>query len=85
MAGKIKREKTLKIIFLLAILGILVSSYLTYIYYSEKYSSCELSETFSCSAVSKSQYGEILGIPVSLFGIVGYLILAMISSGNHQQ
>jgi uncharacterized membrane protein len=37
---------------------------------------CSISETFDCDLVNKGPYGKFFGIPVSLIGIGGYLLLA---------
>lgn len=74
-----KRQKILKIIFFLSILGIALSGYLIYLHYSGLNSPCDLSETFQCSLVNRSQYAEIFGIPVALLGLLGYSALGGIS------
>ena len=74
-----KQQKLLKFIFFLSVLGILVSGYLTYVHYSSLNSICDINKTFQCSLVSKSQYSQILGIPVSIFGLLGYTFLSTIS------
>lgn len=43
-----------------------------------KKESCDINETFSCGAVDKSKYSELpqdSGVGVSLYGVLGYLIL----------
>lgn len=74
-----KQQKLLKIIFLVSILGIILSGYLTNLHYTQKASPCDFSETFSCSLVNQSKYAEFLGVPVALFGLGSYLILGFIS------
>lgn len=59
---------------LLAIAGIGIMGYLTYIHYANTQSFCDLSETISCDVVTTSIYSEIFGIPVSLLGM-GYFLL----------
>ena len=68
-------------IIFLSILGIIVSGYLIYDYYSTINSVCDLNQTFQCSSVSESEYSNLLGIPVAVFGILGYLSLGLISFG----
>lgn len=38
---------------------------------------CSIGETFNCDVVNKGPYSVIVGIPVSLIGIIGYLFMAM--------
>ena len=79
--NQVKQQKLLKFVFLLSILGIIVSGYLTYIHYSVLNSPCDFSETFQCSLVSQSQYAEFLGIPLAIFGLLGYAFLGLVSFG----
>jgi vitamin-K-epoxide reductase (warfarin-sensitive) len=81
--NKLKQQKLLKFVFFLSILGIVVSGYLTYIHYSVLSSPCDFSETFQCSLVSRSQYSEFLGIPVAIFGMLGYAFLGLVSFGSY--
>ena len=79
--NQIKRQKLLKFVFFLSILGIIVSGYLTYLHYSTLNSPCDFSETFQCSLVSRSQHSEFLGVPVAIFGLLGYAFLGIVSFG----
>ena len=74
-----KQQKLLNFIFFLSILGIILSSYLTYIHYSTLNSPCDFSETFQCSLVNRSKYAEIFSVPVALLGLIGYSFLGFIS------
>eukprot|EP01133_Synstelium_polycarpum_P003430 gene3430-3895_t len=38
---------------------------------------CDISSTISCSAVIKSAYGELLNVPVSIFGITWNIVLLL--------
>ena len=61
----------------LAICGIVVSSVsLQRHYATSKTAFCEISETFNCDVVNRSEYSSILGIPVALIGMLGYAALA---------
>ncbi|MBI2638724.1 vitamin K epoxide reductase family protein [Candidatus Peregrinibacteria bacterium] len=65
----------------LAILGVLVSAYATYQHYRPSGTSfCNLNNVVSCDIVNKSKYSEIAGVPVSIIGIIGYLVLAGIAA-----
>ena len=60
------------IILVLSALGIALSGYLTYLYYGKAHATfCALGS--GCDIVRESSYSAIIGIPVSLFGVIGYL------------
>ncbi len=40
---------------------------------------CALDETFNCDYVNRSSYSKLLGVPVALIGLLGYLLLFGIS------
>lgn len=75
------------IVLLLAVSGIAVSVELTRIHVSthtdpEFHSVCALSEEVNCETVALSPYSVFLGLPVSVWGIIGYLFLAgLVMSG----
>jgi uncharacterized membrane protein len=58
----------------LAVLGIGWAGYLTYIHYSGAAPLCSLKGD-PCLQVQKSQYSELIGIPVALIGLIGYLLI----------
>jgi vitamin-K-epoxide reductase (warfarin-sensitive) len=41
---------------------------------------CDFSQRFSCDIVNRSEYSTVLGIPVAGIGVVGYLVLFMLST-----
>ncbi len=60
------------IILVLSALGIVLSGYLTYLYYSNAHAAfCTVGS--GCDAVRESAYSAILGTPVAVFGVIGYL------------
>jgi uncharacterized membrane protein len=59
----------------LGIVGIGISGYLTYIHYLNLSSICLFSA--HCDAVLTSQYAQMWGIPLSLFGMVMYAVLTV--------
>lgn len=62
------------IIALLALVGIVVSSVsLAHHYSTSKTAYCDFSESFNCDIVNRSSYSTIMGIPVALIGVLGYL------------
>ena len=72
------KNKTRVIILILSALGIAVSLYLTYLYFSNAESTFCLAGS-GCDTVRESPYSEILGIPVSLSGVIGYSLIFALS------
>ena len=62
-------------IFALALVGLGVAAYLTYVHYEDIKPVCGLGG--DCQKVQTSQWSEVGGVPVALIGLIGYaLILA---------
>jgi uncharacterized membrane protein len=60
---------------LLALVGLGISGYLTYVHYRGIAPICAASG--GCEKVQNSRYAEVAGVPVALLGLIGYaLILA---------
>lgn len=62
----------------LAALGVAVSAYLTYLYYSES-TAALCTEGSGCDIVRSSSYSIILGVPIALLGVVGFALILGIS------
>jgi uncharacterized membrane protein len=60
----------------LAMLGILVSVYMTIFKLTENPNMCL--GNGGCSVVNSSKYAEIYGIPVAVFGVGGYLVILLL-------
>ncbi len=59
---------------LAALAGLAVSSLsLVHHYGREQTSYCDLGASFNCDIVNRSIYSSVLGIPVALIGMLGYL------------
>jgi uncharacterized membrane protein len=58
----------------LAVLGLGVAGYLTYVHYSGATPVCSIKGN-PCSQVQKSRYSELIGIPVALIGLIGYILI----------
>ncbi len=58
---------------LMLVAGILVAGYLTYVELTLVQATCGV--VGNCNAVQQSSYAHILGIPVGVIGIMGYLII----------
>ena len=70
-------ERRLRVaVAVLALLGVAVAGYLTYVHYAELEPICA-GGGGGCERVQNSSYAELAGIPVALLGLIGYaLILA---------
>ena len=77
-------ERTSRIypaIALLALAGILVSSFSLYHHFTKsKTSFCDIGQSFDCDLVNRSQYSMFHGIPVALLGILGYLLILSLAT-----
>jgi uncharacterized membrane protein len=61
----------------LCVLGIFVSGYLTWTHLADSDPYCGASH--SCADVQNSPYSEVAGIPVSIIGLTGYVVLLALS------
>lgn len=69
--------RNLKLVCILAVVGIALSGYLLSTKLSNSKSFCDFSAELSCDAVSQSPYSELpagSGIPISGLGIIAFLI-----------
>lgn len=64
---------------ILAVVGLGIMSYLTYIHYANVKSFCDLSAEVSCDVVTTSIYSEVFGIPVSVLGLLYFATVLIIS------
>ena len=61
--------------------GILVSSISLYHHFgTSKTSFCTFGESFNCDLVNRSSYSVLLGVPVALIGILGYLLILALAT-----
>jgi uncharacterized membrane protein len=66
---------------LIAIAGVAVSSVSLYEHFAtSKTSFCNFSESFNCDLVNRSEYSTVLGMPVALIGVFGYLLIAVLAT-----
>ena len=66
-------QRLLSLVAILAVGGIVVSSVsLQHHYAKSKTEYCDFGEMLNCDIVNRSEYSEILGIPVALIGMLGY-------------
>lgn len=57
----------------LALLGVGIASYVTYVHYAGIKPACTAGE--SCTKVQTSIYSELAGVPVALMGLIGYVAI----------
>jgi uncharacterized membrane protein len=57
----------------LAVIGLGIASYVTYVHYAGIKPACTAGE--SCTKVQTSVYSELLGVPVALMGLIGYIAI----------
>jgi len=58
----------------LALAGVAVAGYLTWVHYAELRPVC-IGGSGACERVQNSEYAELFGVPVALFGLGAYLAL----------
>jgi len=76
LTERFSTERLMSLLAILAVCGIVVSSTsLQHHYATSKTAYCDIGEMFNCDIVNRSQYSEILGIPVALIGMLGYAAL----------
>jgi uncharacterized membrane protein len=66
----------------LAILGVGIAGYLTYVHYAGVEPVCNIAH--GCHKVQTSQYAKLAGIPVALLGLIGYVVVlgALLARGE---
>lgn len=70
-----RQRHVLLAITLLAGIGVFVSLYLLWNHYTTGPSFCKIGGAVNCDLVNRGPYGEIMGIPVSGIGVLGYVLL----------
>ena len=66
---------------LIAVAGAMVSSVsLDHHYRTSKTAFCDFAESFNCDLVNRSPYSVVLGVPVALIGILGYLLILALAT-----
>lgn len=64
---------------ILAIAGIAIGIYLTYVHYKAGGAACDVNQVFSCSKVVTSRWSEIFHIPISWLGVLTYLVILVLT------
>lgn len=66
--------------YFLSIIGIGLAVYLLYYYFAPTPPQvCNLGTTVNCEAVTKGELRNFLGLPVALYGLIGYIFIAIAS------
>lgn len=69
------------LIAVLAATGAVVSSVSLYHHYGTSATAyCDIGENFNCDIVNRSTYSTLLGVPVALIGVAGYLTVLALST-----
>ncbi len=69
-------RRLMVVVAVIALAGVAVSSFSLYHHLSRsKTSFCDIGESFNCELVNRSVYSTVLGVPVALIGILGYLLI----------
>jgi uncharacterized membrane protein len=63
----------------LAVLGIVFSSFALREHYRTEDSPCHINDVWDCGEVNHSKYATLAGIPVAMIGIAGYLGLGVLA------
>ena len=72
----LKPKTAWNVITALSAVGIILASYLFYSYLvPEPPQFCTINETINCDAVTKGSLATFVGIPVSLVGLIGYIVI----------
>lgn len=75
------RARFLFVIALLSLVGVVLSAFSLQRHYAKSDTTfCDFNQTFSCDIVNRSEYSEIVGIPVAGIGVVGYAALLLLST-----
>src|SRR5215472_6685260 len=68
-------------IVLISVAGVIVSSVSLYHHFgTSKTSFCTFGESLNCDLVNRSSYSTVLGVPVALIGILGYLLIVALAT-----
>src|SRR5258707_12547273 len=67
------------VLIVLVVVGIVASSLALREHYRTDISPCSINERWDCGIVNHSPYAMLFGVPVAVIGIVGYLLLGVLS------
>jgi uncharacterized membrane protein len=67
------------VLVVLCVIGITAATLALREHYREGDSPCSINERWDCGIVNKSPFAIVMGVPVALIGIVGYLLLGVLA------
>ncbi len=71
-------DKLNRMMIFMAIVGVLISLYLTWLYFNPSEGSfCNINDKFDCNAVNTSSYSVFI-LPIAFIGVLGYLSLIFV-------
>lgn len=70
-----------KLISIICILGIISTLYLTYAYYFGS-DICNVNEFISCNKIISSEYSKILNTPLSILGLIYFIMILVLVNLN---
>jgi uncharacterized membrane protein len=74
----LKKLDVWKILISLSVLGIILATYLFYNFFTKPmFESCYVNSVINCDAVTKGSLSTLFGIPVSLVGLIGYIVILL--------
>jgi uncharacterized membrane protein len=72
-SAKYREGRTLRVVLgVLAAAGLLISAYLSWVHFAGVAQVCVGGGNGGCETVQSSRYATVLGVPVSVLGLVGY-------------
>lgn len=69
------RDALGRVMLVLAVVGVGVATYLTYVHYAGIKPACTAGQ--SCVKVQTSQWSKLDGVPVALIGLIGYVVILL--------
>jgi uncharacterized membrane protein len=69
-----RRDALRNVLIVLAVIGIALAGYLTYVHYANIQVACVQGHN-ECEAVQTSVYSKLAGVPVALLGLIGYIVI----------
>jgi len=72
-----RKKYLVLLVIIFSIIGFITSVYLTWDHYqTEDGFLCDIDESFGCDITKDSKYSELFNIPVGVFGIIWFLVIA---------
>ncbi|WKZ28819.1 MAG: vitamin K epoxide reductase family protein [Patescibacteria group bacterium] len=74
------RKRATSLLLFFSVAGFLISGYALKQHYAPLGTSfCNVNDVLNCDLVNKGPYGEIYGFPVAAIGLIGYLMILIVS------